>query len=656
MRDTIFPRGSPRAFATLSIVLLSATLVALEATTLTPVHAYTFSTSALSTATGFKGINFTQGFGGDPPDVSLAVGPTHAVEWVNNGWAAYLRNGTLVQVTHSNVTFNTGPDHHSLSDPKVLYDAASGRWFASILDTVHGNIAIAVSSSSDPTRTWKSYNNLTLGSADCQGGGACPDQPIIGVNDDKLVIGGDVRTGAKVWVINKSDLLAGVASPRLVSFGPFNGLGSVHPVQSLGSTATEYMVSVNNGDFASNSSYVKLFSISGVPGIGAGSAISNVTFQLSAGRTITGAVLSAIQKGPLFNPPSSALGLGDFRVQDAAWYKGKLWLGLNDNCIPAGDSTTRVCIRLVQLDTSSSSMVQEFDYGASSKYYFLPALRIDSMGNLAMIYGYSSVSNYPTLAVSGEAVNDPLQTLIAPAVIATSNAAYTGGAAYGDYFGAAVDPLDPSRVWVAGEYNRIPSGCGTNCGDPNWSTFISYMRVRASVSFDSTNTFLGFSVRTNGSLTVDSRLDRLPRLNGTVTAKASNSSTGQDLFTKTFTIVGLQLTNSSGVAPYYGEFVLTIAVDSCPSFGSFKPCRITSDVTITFSGKDATSNLAVSRDLDVDQNGTVDQSDRDATATAYGCSIGNQCYNPKLDFDANNTINVVDLAMVQSYLNAPAYV
>ncbi|TMI54020.1 hypothetical protein E6H18_11290 [Candidatus Bathyarchaeota archaeon] len=448
-----------------------------------------------------------------------------------------------------------------------------------------------------------------MGSADCQGGGACPDQPIIGVNDDKLVIGGDVRTGAKVWVINKSDLLAGVASPRLVSFGPFNGLGSVHPVQSLGSTATEYMVSVNNGDFASNSSYVKLFSISGVPGIGAGSAISNVTFQLSAGRTITGAVLSAIQKGPLFNPTSSALGLGDFRVQDAAWYKGKLWLGLNDNCIPAGDSTTRVCIRLVQLDTSSSSMMQEFDYGASSKYYFLPALRIDSMGNLAMIYGYSSVSNYPT-----------------------------------------------SRVWVAGEYNRIPSGCGTNCGDPNWSTFISYMRVRASVSFDSTNTFLGFSVRTNGSLTVDSRLDRLPRLNGTVTAKASNSSTGQDLFTKTFTIAGLQLTNSSGVAPYYGEFVLTIAVDSCPSFGSFKPCRITSDVTITFSGKDATSNLAVSRDLDVDQNGTVDQSDRDATATAYGCSIGNQCYNPKLDFDANNTINVVDLAMVQSYLNAPAYV
>jgi hypothetical protein len=47
---------------------------------------------------------------------------------------------------------------------------------------------------------------------------------------------------------------------------------------------------------------------------------------------------------------------------------------------------------------------------------------------------------------------------------------------YGDYFGAALDATDSSRIWVAGEYNTLPNGHQT----PTWSTFIGSINVISS--------------------------------------------------------------------------------------------------------------------------------------------------------------------------------
>src|SRR6266540_6439878 len=46
---------------------------------------------------------------------------------------------------------------------------------------------------------------------------------------------------------------------------------------------------------------------------------------------------------------------------------------------------------------------------------------------------------------------------------------------YGDYFGAATDPSDPSVVWVAGEYNKtMPNG--------RWATYIGAITVSAGLA------------------------------------------------------------------------------------------------------------------------------------------------------------------------------
>src|SRR5207245_4169500 len=91
---------------------------------------------------------------------------------------------------------------------------------------------------------------------------------------------------------------------------------------------------------------------------------------------------------------------GDARLVSGAWYQGKLWLAFNDGCFMIDDTKSRSCIRLVQIDTTTNSVMQDFDVGirASSLYY--PAISIDKAGNLGIVFGYSADSVYPSILVS----------------------------------------------------------------------------------------------------------------------------------------------------------------------------------------------------------------------------------------------------------------
>ena len=143
-----------------------------------------------------------------PPDVQVATGPNHVVEMVNTQGEFFTKQGHSIQNFTLSLFFNTGSDF--LSDPKVMYDASSGRWFASIIDIVglnfvtlaysSVNVKVAVSLSSDPTVTNPStstWNIYTL-----QFGKTLPDQPILGVSDDKLVISTNGQRSHERWELH----------------------------------------------------------------------------------------------------------------------------------------------------------------------------------------------------------------------------------------------------------------------------------------------------------------------------------------------------------------------------------------------------------------------------------------------------------------------
>src|SRR5262245_57296192 len=83
------------------------------------------------------GLNFTSSTSADvdiiPPDTMGAVGPDHIVELINGRYSVYRkRDGVRVQTsTLSEFWSNAGVFFFRVFDPRILYDPASQRWFAS---------------------------------------------------------------------------------------------------------------------------------------------------------------------------------------------------------------------------------------------------------------------------------------------------------------------------------------------------------------------------------------------------------------------------------------------------------------------------------------------------------------------------------------------
>src|SRR2546426_5537762 len=410
---------------------------------------------------GFEGLHF--GANGPftirltPPDVQVAVGPHHVVEMVNVLGRISTKQGVEVRSFPLDSFFGV-PSTDFISDPKIHFDTASSRWFASITDVTTGSVLLEVSKSDDPTGLWNAYGVSTIT--------GCADQPLLGFSDLVVLIsandfssctsGNPSYLGVQYWVLNKTDLLSGAAA-RTMSFGPDPTLFSVQPVQSLRPTNTQFMVSMGSGP----TSTLTLFSVTGVP-----PGVVLVT-QQNFGIRSAGIPPRAPQLGT-----RSTLDTADNRVQDAMWADNRLWLSLGVGCTPPGDNQVRSCVRLIEVDTPNATIAQDFDIGISGKYVFYPALRTDADGNLVVVvFGYSSANDYPEMRVAARSVHDPPNTIGASQIIRLGEGPETSGCPnnsvcrYGDYFGASHDPSEPGIVWVAGEY-------GTANG---WATFIAAM-------------------------------------------------------------------------------------------------------------------------------------------------------------------------------------
>ncbi len=416
---------------------------------------------------GWEGLHGASG-GPVPPDPILSVSSGYVVEMVNLEMAVYDKQGGLLADESLSAFFKSGTDF--ISDPKVQYDAASGRWYASVTDVTATQVLLAVSLSTDPAALWRRYS--VPGSAT----GNCLDQPILGVGPTTVIVSVNVFTqtspasctapflGAEYWVINKSDLDAGAAAPAMHDSG-LNPLEfSIHPAQIEGSSADHYMVATYWPGTATTSNTLHLFAVAGTPP-------GTVTVTVTNLSMLTAAVPPAADQLGTRNKLDS----GDIRVADAVWSSGKLWLGFDEAC--QGDAS-RACIRLVEIDTAGGSVLQDFDLDVSGQHIFYPGLRMDGAGDLAVVFGFSSSSDYPGIMTSGRLANDPSGMMLPAEIVEAGSGPELGFCSkavcrYGDYFGAALDPADASVVWLVGER-------GTSIA---WSTRVFSVNVKAELSF-----------------------------------------------------------------------------------------------------------------------------------------------------------------------------
>ena len=406
-----------------------------------------------------------------PPDVQLAAGKKYLVEMVNLDGAIYSKKGTLIKTFALEPFFNPSLIYregskiiNEMSDPVVLFDSLSGRWFASISDITEHSIRVAVSKTEDPTGIWKIYNVPFTPQPN-----NCSDQPFTGISKDKLVItvnnwGNDCNwysdnrppefRGVQLIIADKMDLINGIDNVKSMQSESDLNYFSLHPIINITPTTTLQIATV--GDFGGNTLHV--FYIDG-PLYELRTRV--LLYHIQETHVPPNGVQYLAHHIRKFTSEEPRINTGDTRILSGTSYQGKLWLTFNDGCFIAGDSNSRSCIRLVQIDTITNEVLQDFDVGtlASSVYY--PAISIDAAGNLGVIFGYSSHSVYPSILVSTRFSTDKSSSIEDPSFLKLGTGNELSNR-YGDYFAASYDPSNTNIIWVAGEYHPAET----------WSTYI----------------------------------------------------------------------------------------------------------------------------------------------------------------------------------------
>lgn len=442
--------GPARAAAPLGFVNLAASPPAGTGTGVRPLV-------VVAVGVHFLGLSSTNSSCGcAPPDVQLAVGPSQVVEMVNLEGKIWNKTGLALTSFTLASFFITGTDF--TSDPKVLYDNLSGRWFASLLDVTTGTIHVGVSNTSSATGAWSIYS---VGGTPA---GYFPDQPILGVSSKLVTLGGNVyntSTSAFLWgevyALNKSSMLTGSTT----YFSSFHSTSwfSMHPVHSLAATSTQYLVTTGA------SGTVDLYKLTGLPS-------NHTSPTLSAATSLTVSSFSAPPAAPQ-KGTTKLLDTSDTRVMDAVWRGGVLWTTFDTGCVPSGDSTTRSCVRLVEITTGATPAVaQDFNVAKLRSYTFYGALTLDSSLNVGVVFGYSNATTHPTVAATAHLSSGALGSLLATKVLVVGTGSATkvctsNVCRWGDYYGAAADPKSPN-FWVAGEYVAPTTF---------WATWIASIRV-----------------------------------------------------------------------------------------------------------------------------------------------------------------------------------
>jgi len=389
-----------------------------------------------------------------PPDMGLGVGDGFKMEQVNTEGRIWNSSNSVVSTFTLSSFYVNGSDF--ISDPWVLFDKASNRWFAGIFDVSTDSESVAVSQSNNPTGAWFVYHITNPAS----GSGTCPDQGKGGVSDNIVALStnlfGNCTNGGFVGVVlsvyPKAAMMAGSGFTYNFS-GPLGQYFSLVPAQSMGATTTQQFVGVDFG----TATVAHRVIATGTPPSASFAVLSDVGI-----RTLT-IPPDAVQPGT-----GTLVATGDDRVQEVAWQSNSLIFTAGDACVPNRDTVTRSCARLIAINTSTGTKTIDKDRSNRGKYYFYPAPRPDPAGTIVVAVGRSSSSIFPELDLF---TSTPSGKLSKAFVVQTGNADDLT-TRHGDYFAAAIDPDSATSAWVAGGVGGHNSG-----GAHGWGTAVGQATV-----------------------------------------------------------------------------------------------------------------------------------------------------------------------------------
>ena len=499
-------------------------------------------------------------FSSEPPDQALCVGPNHVLEGVNTVLRVFDKAGTAVSRTISyNEFFGYPPSINRttrvfgafLTDPICHFDAATGRFFMAVLtidqNAVNGQFTgrnrldIAVSQTDDPTLGWNLYklpvqNDGTDGTPNhhCDpeitpppgmtNPAACiGDFPHIGVDNYGVYVttneysffsdgsnGGAAYTGSQIYAFSKSQLVAGAASPTMVSFenpnlGPFRSFTVWPAISPAGqasndSGGTEFFLSSTLGDgsetgnTAASEDRIGVWAITNTSSIDSATPNLKLSNKLIKADTYTFPPKSTQKEGPAplrdcLNDPSARFGtdpvlgnLGcwallvgappatpevlsspdssDTRMNQVIYSGGRLYGALGTGVQVGGSTRAGVLWVNVEPQVEKGSLkeaeVKKSGYvGIKNNNVTYPALGVSSSGKVVMAATVMGDDHYPSASYTVLTDKKPTVRIISeglgPDDGFTGYASFVGDpprTRWGDYGAVA---MDGDTLWLASE-------------------------------------------------------------------------------------------------------------------------------------------------------------------------------------------------------------
>jgi hypothetical protein len=230
---------------------------------------------------------------------------------------------------------------------------------------------------------------------------------------------------------------------------------TLRPAKTWGNPGSEFMI--NTGE--NNDNFVTLWRV-------------NPTYPPTA---VDWTRQASVNIGSYQVPPmatqqgcSNTLDTIDNRFYNAVWNNNKIY-GAFNQAFNFGGGTV-AAIRYVAINTASNAAEVNTTYGADGFHYWFPAISPNASDDITFVFARSNSSEFAGLHVTGRRAG--ATSTEASAVLRSGQECITGDR-WGDYFGAARDPSDSTKVWVYGEWAKNVAGISAS-GD--WGTQWSQTR------------------------------------------------------------------------------------------------------------------------------------------------------------------------------------
>jgi hypothetical protein len=419
-----------------------------------------------------------------PPDQGSAVGPNHYVEMINLVYAIYNKDGTTAVPSTALSTFyaNAGVPGLGLniSDPRILYDAASGRWFAVIVTTESNSnsIVVAVSQTSDPTGSWKATRFVANTIAN-----NFADYPTIAIDANALYIASNnflnlaTFDGISLTTIPKADLLnpAGPVVTNRTHFENIVGGASpgtqpftFAPVSDFESRDHGVIVAV---DRFSPATIVHLYDVL--------NPSSNPSI-LSGDNPLT---VPQYWTNQLVHEPdgSRTLDGGGDRIGSNNVYQVGNILWAADSILTSATTGNGVydAVRWYEIDESTNTVLQSGTISDPHHDFIYPSIAANAAGDVVIGFtasGDSTTSDYPGSWYVAGTTSGGVTTFGAPTALrnGSSNYSIVGGGRnrWGDFSAISVDPSNSNAFWIA-EETAVPGNPAFSTRTQLWGTQIS---------------------------------------------------------------------------------------------------------------------------------------------------------------------------------------